>query len=362
MAIMDWIPGPYSDVEVDEIVLDEDLQPRCGIDADLVAEYREALAGGAVFPPIVAFREGVQLWCADGHHRVLAHRALGKAKIPAVVSDGDRIAALKHSLTANATHGRPRTRADMARGYAVAKKAGLVEAGDVAGVVKVLVCSPAWAYRLTEEDRGTARIARDQSILTMHAEGKTQKQIGQVLGVSAKTVVRVVSGQNSTVEICPPDPLAGRVNGARLSAEQLKVLRSGECPFDQWPPLRTDGTRVSKAELFGLFCSLSEEELSLMGALLLDASDVAHTRAHDLAEELRQELDAHWEDLDPVIRSEARFFVDHLDEVYEEIGAESADTDWVVIDAEEAKRATLRVMAARGVSHEWMQSLPPAEV
>jgi hypothetical protein len=99
------------------------------------------------------------------------------------------------------------------------------------------------------------------------------------------------------------------------------VLRSGECPFDQWPPLRTDGTLISKAELFTLFLSLTEEERSLLSALLQAASDAAIERARRLVGQLGQELDAHWEEVDPVIRSEIRFFVDHLDEVYEEIGA-----------------------------------------
>jgi ParB-like chromosome segregation protein Spo0J len=78
----------YEDIAIAEIILEDDLQPRCGIDAVLVGEYADALAGGAVFPPVVVFREGSRLYLADGFHRLKAHQSLGKPEILCAVSSG----------------------------------------------------------------------------------------------------------------------------------------------------------------------------------------------------------------------------------------------------------------------------------
>jgi hypothetical protein len=237
----------------------------------------------------------------------------------------------------------------MARAYGAAKRAGIVEPGDVAGVIKALACSPAWAYRLTEEDRDSALTARDQAISEMHAEGKTHRQIGKDLGISTRTLARVLSGQISTVEICPPSPDAGRIDGRRLSAEQIKTLHRGEWPFSEWPPLRKDGTRISKPELFDLFLSLSPEELSLMGVLLKAASEAQYERFRFVVERLRAGLDADGEEvdaLDPDTLSEMRYFVDHHDEIYEYVLAESTDSaDWGFVDNEAIGRAARGCMA-----------------
>lgn len=69
------------------------------------------------FPPIVLFTDGginSQHFIGDGYHRFHSYRQAGREAIPAdvTVCDDPRFEAFKYALSANATHGIPRTSAD----------------------------------------------------------------------------------------------------------------------------------------------------------------------------------------------------------------------------------------------------------
>ena len=122
--------------------LDVELQPRETIDLDLVAEYAEAIEAGAIFPPVVAFQNGAaELLLADGWHRRYAHAKAGREVIKVEVRKGDRMDALRHSLSANATHGRQRSEATLKRAYDLAVKHELVDPASVDAVRQALQCS-----------------------------------------------------------------------------------------------------------------------------------------------------------------------------------------------------------------------------
>jgi len=82
-------------------------QCRAKTDATAVREYAEAMKAGAIFPPVVAFREpGCQTFvCADGHHRIEAARAAGLDDISVSVHEGDETDALEFALQSNSQHG-----------------------------------------------------------------------------------------------------------------------------------------------------------------------------------------------------------------------------------------------------------------
>lgn len=86
-----------------------------GVDAKVIEDYSEALAGGASFPPITIFREEDRLWVGDGHHRLGAHEKLGRTEILAEIRPGTRLDALAHAAGANSQHGLRRTNADKRR-------------------------------------------------------------------------------------------------------------------------------------------------------------------------------------------------------------------------------------------------------
>jgi hypothetical protein len=91
------------------------------MDDRVVAEYSEALLARSRFPPVVVFQDSDgHLLLADGFHRLEAHIRAGVPEISACVYSGDRQAAIKCALIANATHGLRRTNADKRRAVRIA--------------------------------------------------------------------------------------------------------------------------------------------------------------------------------------------------------------------------------------------------
>ena len=59
-------------LNLSEIVLDAGTQVRSGLNETTVADYAEALADGAKFPPMIVFHDGQRYVAADGFHRISA--------------------------------------------------------------------------------------------------------------------------------------------------------------------------------------------------------------------------------------------------------------------------------------------------
>lgn len=101
-----------SPIAVSEIRIHGGTQPRCEINEELVIEYAQAMAGGAKFPPVVVFQDGVNSWLADGFHRTHAARRASIDFIAAEIHHGTKREAVLYSVGANAAHGQRRTNAD----------------------------------------------------------------------------------------------------------------------------------------------------------------------------------------------------------------------------------------------------------
>jgi hypothetical protein len=80
-----------------------------------LAEYADAWAEGAEFPPPVVFHDGADHWLADGFHRVLSAIRAGIEEIEVEVRAGGRREAILHAVGANAAHGLRRSNADKER-------------------------------------------------------------------------------------------------------------------------------------------------------------------------------------------------------------------------------------------------------
>lgn len=94
------------------------VQVRAGKpDADVVTRYAEFMKSGAIFPPVVVFREkGTERYVvADGHHRLRAAQQIGAKKIDVDLREGDENDAIEFALGANSDHGLPRTGKDIRR-------------------------------------------------------------------------------------------------------------------------------------------------------------------------------------------------------------------------------------------------------
>lgn len=103
------------DLAIAEIKVDPDVVAR-EINFSVVNEYAEDLKEGAVFPPILVFKDQAGTYLlADGQHRLEAARRASYGSIRAEVRRGDRRAALLASVGANAEHGVRRTAEDKRR-------------------------------------------------------------------------------------------------------------------------------------------------------------------------------------------------------------------------------------------------------
>lgn len=182
------------DVPITDLILDDALQPRCEIDLSLIEDYAMLLMEGTELPPLTVFRDGAQrLWLADGYHRLRAHRALDRTEVPCDVQSGERIDAIQYSVVANAQHGKPRSRGDLARSYDILKREGLVVPGDAVRVQTLLQCSGRWAFKLTQADRDRAKRERDRAILEKHREGIGQRGIARETGIPVQTINSVLN-------------------------------------------------------------------------------------------------------------------------------------------------------------------------
>lgn len=99
-------------LDLSVIRLDGGTQTRAALSQQTVDEYAEAIAGGAVFPPVVVFFDGTTYVLADGFHRVAAAKVAGLVEFAADVRQGDARAARLHAAGANLEHGLRRSNAD----------------------------------------------------------------------------------------------------------------------------------------------------------------------------------------------------------------------------------------------------------
>ncbi len=96
-------------VKLQDIKLDGGTQYREAIDQNKVKEYAEAMDDGAEFPPIQCTFDGSTYWLWDGFHRYFAWHALGAKTIEVLYTPGTQEDAQDLALSANSTHGIPRS-------------------------------------------------------------------------------------------------------------------------------------------------------------------------------------------------------------------------------------------------------------
>lgn len=96
-------------------IKDPGAQMRVEMRPETVNEYAADMLDGAIFPPVVVFDDGTDLWLAEGFHRVEATRKVEHTEIMAEIHAGTARDAILYAIGANATHGLRRTQADKRR-------------------------------------------------------------------------------------------------------------------------------------------------------------------------------------------------------------------------------------------------------
>lgn len=101
------------DIMLDSLVLDPVMQPRIGIDDEVVEEYAQAMRDGDQFPPLQVYEVDDECFVVDGWHRVYAADRAGLTDLPARVTVAtDKRDAILASAGANTRHGLNRTNDD----------------------------------------------------------------------------------------------------------------------------------------------------------------------------------------------------------------------------------------------------------
>jgi hypothetical protein len=139
-----WTPGPHRPgaAELATLILDGGTQARAEINPELVRDYAEAMEAGVEFPAVDVYRAGGRTYLADGFHRVLAARGLGRATLPARIYGGTLDEAILHGLRANNGHdksGARRSRRD--REQAIRRMLALWGGWSDRAIAKYLVVS-----------------------------------------------------------------------------------------------------------------------------------------------------------------------------------------------------------------------------
>ena len=98
-----------SDIQDGGAQMREEMKP------DVVRDYADDMAAGAIFPPVVVYHDGSSYWLADGFHRVAAARKIERETFDAEVREGGDRDAILHGIGSNASHGLRRTQADKRR-------------------------------------------------------------------------------------------------------------------------------------------------------------------------------------------------------------------------------------------------------
>jgi hypothetical protein len=112
-ALREQLTATEKRIELVELAaLTRKVQLRENTDTDAVSRYAQSYKDGEQLPPIVVFRDGDDLYLADGHHRVAAAKRAQLTELHAIVKKGDRRAATLYAAGANGQHGLPLTNAD----------------------------------------------------------------------------------------------------------------------------------------------------------------------------------------------------------------------------------------------------------
>lgn len=130
------MPIDPTEVSLDSINIQGGTQARVRTNDDAIESYADEMSQGAAFPPITVYFDGTTHWLADGFHRYLAAKRVGRTSILAEVNAGGRSDALRHALGANSTNGVYRTNDDKRNAVEIA----LEEWPDLANPVIAEIC------------------------------------------------------------------------------------------------------------------------------------------------------------------------------------------------------------------------------
>lgn len=167
-------------IKLAKIVTDAGTQVRISLNADVIADYAEAMKEATPdkqLPPVVVFTtDNIKFILADGFHRIAAARKNGYGDILADVRKGSQTDALQFSLSANTTHGLRRSNDD--KGNAI--KLAIKEWDDVSNREVATMCgvSHAFVNKIRRPQVETVSTSNTETLVNTENQGATIRSSG----------------------------------------------------------------------------------------------------------------------------------------------------------------------------------------
>ena len=245
------------ELELTSIRVDGGTQSRLELSQEVVNEYAEHMAEGAVFPAVIVFQDGANYWLADGFHRYFATKKNKGKTINADVQVGTQEEAILFSFTANSNRGLRMTSADKRN------------------IVIRMLTNKTWG-------------------------GWTDAAIARHVGITGMTVGRIRKGLNKTdkpkkervtkKEIYRPEPAQEDSRVEELSDTVDQLAQENERLKDKIAVGQWDATEIEKIDVQELIESLREQirVLEIDNKALRESRDMYQARNAELMKAVKK--------------------------------------------------------------------------
>ena len=296
---------------IERLVLSAKIQPRVALDEPTIETYRELMAHGTVFDPVIAYWDGRHYWVADGFHRVEAAKRCGFKEIAVEVREGSHAEAEFFACGANTRHGKPLTNEDKHKvvGRLVCKRHRERAKPDGKplsdrAISRLVGVSPTFVGMMQKKlfpEHETEAVA-DTSHHSAPNTGKKAAEAAPELGSAIKTVhgghpEGEKGGISANAYEAPPEPAWVRADATRRNGYPLDI--SIAAVTENVPPLPTAGPPILEgvrsqdmqasdlmealvAHVMGFFEARHEAEPSVLAAVFRQAMAVIEERIREL--------------------------------------------------------------------------------
>jgi hypothetical protein len=235
-------------LEIAKLRIDGGTQIRVKIDDVTVAEYAEAMSGGAVFPPIVTFFDGTSYWLADGFHRREAALRKKDATITARVIEGSQRDAVLFSVGTNTTHGLRRTNAD--KRAAVSRLLNDFEWSKLSANEIAAKCGVSQPF-VSKMKNETINNGYKTSDTDTNPEGSEKQKLGRPRK-NREPILVEGKPERVSEEIIPPEPstspIVPEAGQGQAKDDDAKSLSISEPTVSQGKRVRTEGQSLFNDE------------------------------------------------------------------------------------------------------------------
>jgi len=201
-------------IKISEIIIDESIYPRTSLCMETVERYREAIESGVKLPEIIITSDNRLL---DGRHRLEAHKLAGIEEVEVFVTESADPDV--DSVICNLKHGRPLAKEEIKA--AARRWYGKMPVQQIAETLKVTRQTVQnWVADLVKEKEETREKIREKA-LEMRAEGLTQEEVAEKLGVPRQTISRWENKEYPSVKTLTHELKGNHDHQVRSSVKNL---------------------------------------------------------------------------------------------------------------------------------------------